>query len=181
MSKIQKYLLVVQSIVKKYGSKFVFSLGLGGLFSLYIIEFFRMKVIPKLENLKEIHEVLGENNISSITSLEIIILVVCIVSLISAPLLSKNDSKRSYEVVAFIVLLFFELIAILSVLVSKEINNLFIVGTTILSIYFVWLMIDILKITYAWTKIDKTAEKQIDVTKLTLIWAIIVFLLGMFR
>ncbi|MGL9921168.1 hypothetical protein [Enterococcus sp. DIV1758] len=181
MKVLKDSLSKTQFVIKRFGSKFVFSLGLGGLISLYIVEFFKVKMLPHLNNFNKLHEVLADNNILSIGNIEIIIFIVSMVSIISAPLLSLNDSKKNYSVVGLIILLFVEMVAVLSVCVSQQIGNLFIVCTTILCVYLIWLLLDILKIAYAWTKIDKTEKNQIDVAKLTFIWAIIVFLLGLFK
>lgn len=167
--------------IKNYGYKFMFSLGVGGLLALYIIELCRIKLITNLNWEEYFHDFIIYNNINRISYIEICILITSIISIVSAPLLSKRDSKRNFEVIFFIILSVFELICFMSMLVQQEINNMFILGTTITSIYIVWITIDILKIIYTWTKIDKSAEKQVDVSKLTFIWAIIVFIIGILR
>lgn len=168
-------------IIEKFGSKFVFSLGLGGLASLYIVEFFKMKILPNLISFNEISKFLAENNIFDIGTMEVLIFIVSMVSIISAPLLSVNDSQNNYNVVGLIVLIFIEIISVLSICARHKIGYLFIISTTIFSVYLVWLLIDILKIAYSWTKIDKSEKNQIDVTKLTFIWTVIVFLVGLFK
>lgn len=178
---INKIFLKIKSLIREYSSKFVFSLGMGGLLAIYIIELCRMKVIPVLKETEDLYEIFVNLNIVDINVIEIYIIAISIVAIISSPLLSKKDLKRSYEVFFLITVFVFEIICFMSMVINKDINKLFIVGTTITSIYLVWIFIDILKIIYAWIKIDKSVEKQVDVAKLTFIWAIIAFILGLLR
>lgn len=181
MKWISQFLKKIQLLIKNYGSKFTLSIGIGGVLALYIIEICRIKLIPILNRKEALYKFFVDNNITEINKFEICILIISIAAIIASPLLSKKDLKRDYEVLAFIILFIFELASFMSIIVYKDITEVFILVTTIMSFYLVWIGIDILKIIYGWSKIDRSAEKQVDVAKLTFIWAVIAFILGALR
>lgn len=181
LESINQFFKKIKSFIRDYGSKFAFSLGMGGILAIYIIEKCKIKLIPVLKDTEHLYQFFLDNNITEINTIEIYILIISIIAIISSPLLSKKDSKRSIEVFIFITLFIFELVSVMSMIIYKDISKLFILGTIIISIYLVWIVMDILKIIYSWTKLDKSSEKQVDVAKLTFIWAIIAFILGVLR
>lgn len=170
----------IKLAIKNHASKIVFSLGMGGILALYIVEFCRIRIIPNLKNPENLSEFLLDNNLIMIHPIEVVILISSIVAIILAPLL-KSQNAKTIKMFSLIVFLFFELIAFMSVMVYQEISLVFILSTTITSIYLIWIAMDILQIIYNWIKIDKKIEEQVDVVKLTFILAIIAFLLGLLR
>lgn len=175
------FLLKLKELIRIYASKFIFSLGVGGLISLYVTELFRIKLLPYLNGVDEIYNVLMNLNIKGINFIEPFILIISLILIISAPLFSKNFSGKTLKLVFLILTFGLEIISCISVFIKGEISNSFILMNIIIFTYFVWLIIDILKIIYSWSRIDKLSENQVDVTKLTLIWAIIAFLLGLLK
>lgn len=172
-NKIEKYLFKMRN-----SSKTIFSIGLGGLFSLYIIQLCRVKLLPFIKEQGELSEIAISMGGASINSIEIFILLVSLTAIISAPLLSEKSSKGSKQVFILVILIFFNLMTFMSIVIQQQVNTIFIISITIASIYLVRIGLDILKIIYNWTKQDKKVDDQPDVAKLTLIWAVIAFILG---
>ncbi|MGU8438674.1 hypothetical protein [Clostridium perfringens] len=181
MENIKKIFPKIKFLFKKYSSRGAISIGLGGLISLYIIEYCRINLIPFFNGKNSLYNFILDNNITSINEIEIFIMLVSIIAIISAPLLAKRNSKKMFEIFLIVILLFLELVCFMSLIVYQYITTLFILGTVITWSYLVWFSIDILKEIYLWTRINKSKEDQVDVTKLTFIWAIIVFILGLLR
>lgn len=149
---INQLFLKSKLLIEHYGSKATFSFGMGGILSIYIIESCRMKIIPILKGKEDLYNFFIESNITEINVIEIYIIVISIIAIISSPLLSKKDLKRSFEVFMLIILFIFEIICFMDMIIHKDISKLFIIGTMITSIYLVWIIIDILKIIYLWIK-----------------------------
>lgn len=171
----------IKYLLKKYSGKGAFSIGIGGLISLFIIEYCRFKLIPFFTGTNALYNFIVDNKLEDITNIEFIIMFISIIAIIFAPLLTKRNSKKMFKLTFIVLLLFFESVCFVSIIINPSITKPFILLTTITFISLVWFSIDILKVIYSWTKIDKSKENQVDVTKLTFIWAIIVFILGLLR
>jgi hypothetical protein len=181
MKNISELFLKVKSLFEKYKSRGALSIGIGGIISLYIIEYCRINLLPVLDGTNVLYNFIIDRNITGINKIEVFIMCVSIVAIISAPLLAKRNSKKGIEIFLIIMLLFFELASFMSVIIYQYITILFILMTTITAIYLVWFVIDVLQIIYDWTRINNSDENKVDVTKLTFIWAIIAFILGFLR
>ena len=181
MKSISRFFSKMESLFEKYGVRGALSIGIGGIISLYIIEYCRINLLPVLGGTDVLYKFIVDNNITSINKIEVFIMFISIIAIISAPLLTKRNSKKRFEIFLIVILLSLELVCFMSVIIYQYINTLFILGTSITVIYLVWFSIDVLKEIYFWTRINKSKEDQVDVTKLTFIWAIIVFILGLSR
>lgn len=181
MDKYVKHIfLSIKSIIKDYGSRFIFSVGVGGIFALYLIEFCRVRILPNISNIDIMHGSGNHLEVMKIHPMEVFIFLISIISIMISPLLSKKKSKI-IRIFSLIVVLFMELVSFMSIIVYQEISSLFIVWTMIMSVYLIWIAIDILKVIYNWLKINKESEEQVDIAKLTFIWAIIAFILGLLK
>lgn len=181
MENVSRLFFRIKSLFEKYAVRGSLSIGIGGIISLYIIEYCRGNLLYTFDGTNNLYEFIIDQNIISINNIEVFIMGISIIALISAPLLTKRNSKKSFEIFLIVILLFFELVCFMSVIIHQDITVLFILGTTITVIYLVWFLIDVLKIIYFWTRISNSEENKVDVSKLTFIWAIIAFILGFFR
>ncbi|MDQ0149615.1 hypothetical protein ACFO6R_16100 [Eubacterium multiforme] len=169
----------ILSVIKNNLSKGVFSLGMGGLVAIYFIEFCRIRIIPNLKSINSnFYEVFITNNMIHIDTIELYGIIISIILIMIAPLLRE---KENLTICFFIVIIFIESVSFMSVFVHQSITKLFILGTILTSVYLIWFIIDILKSIYNWIHIEKSSKNQVDVTKLTFIWAIIIFLIGLLR
>lgn len=131
--------------------QFLSSLGIGGFLSLFIIEKVRVNFKLPLEKIKNIYDMYGSN----ITNLELYILLISILLLIISPILSKNITKTRWKIFVINNLILLEVICFMPVVVHQKITDLFVIGTTLLSIFITWLIIDILRHIKRWFKKDE--------------------------
>lgn len=178
MKYIGEIFLKMKACLKKCRVREAISIGIGGLISVYIIEYCRLNLIPALNGRNIVYQFIVDRNITSINKIEIFIILVSIIAIIYAPLLAKNSSK-DFEMFLGIILMFMEIVCFMSVVMYEYITTIFILGTTITVIYLLWFIMGVLKEIYFWTRIEKSEYNQVDVTKLTFIWAVIVFILGL--
>lgn len=141
----------LKSIIINNIGQFLSSLGIGGFLSLFIIEKVRVNFKLPLEKIKNIYDMYG----STITNLELYILLISILLLIISPILSKNITKTRWKIFVINDLILLEVICFISVVVHQKITDLFVIGTTLLSIFITWLIIDILRHIKCWFKKDE--------------------------
>ncbi|WP_291629924.1 hypothetical protein [Clostridium sp.] len=141
----------LKSIIINNIGQFLSSLGIGGFLSLFIIEKVRVNFKLPLEKIKNIYDIYGSN----ITNLELYILLISILLLIISPILSKNITKTRWKIFVINNLILLEVICFMSVVVHQKITDLFVIGTTLLSIFITWLIIDILRHIKCWFKKDE--------------------------
>ena len=141
----------LKSIIINNIGQFLSSLGIGGFLSLFIIEKVRVNFKLPLEKIKNIYDMYG----STITNLELYILLISILLLIISPILSKNITKTRWKIFVINDLILLEVICFISVVVHQKITDLFVIGTTLLSIFITWLIIDILRHIKRWFKKDE--------------------------
>ena len=143
--------LKLKSIVTNNIGQFLSSLGIGGFLSLFIIEKVRVNFKLPLEKIKNVYDIYGSN----ITNLELYILLISILLLIISPILSKNITKTRWKIFVINNLILLEVIFFMSVVVHQKITDLFVIGTTLLSIFIIWIIIDILRHIKRWFKKDE--------------------------
>lgn len=141
----------LKSIIINNIGQFLSSLGIGGFLSLFIIEKVRVNFKLPLEKIKNIYDMYGSN----ITNLELYILLISILLLIISPILSKKISKTRWKIFIINNLILLEVISFMSIVVHQKITDLFIIGTTLLSIFIIWIIIDILRHIKRWFKKDE--------------------------
>lgn len=141
----------LKSIIINNIGQFLSSLGIGGFLSLFIIEKVRVNFKLPLEKIKNIYDMYGSN----ITNLELYILLISILLLIISPILSKNITKTRWKIFVINNLILLEVICFMPVVVHQKITDLFIIGTTLLSIFIIWIIIDILRHIKRWFKKDE--------------------------
>lgn len=141
----------LKSIIINNIGQFLSSLGIGGFLSLFIIEKVRVNFKLPLEKIKNIYDMYGSN----ITNLELYILLISILLLIISPILSKNITKTRWKIFVINNLILLEVICFMPVVVHQKITDLFVIGTTLLSIFITWLIIDILRHIKRWFKKDE--------------------------
>ena len=141
----------LKSIIINNIGQFLSSLGIGGFLSLFIIEKVRVNFKLPLEKIKNIYDIYGSN----ITNLELYILLISILLLIISPILSKNITKTRWKIFVINNLILLEVICFMSVVVHQKITDLFVIGTTLLSIFITWRIIDILRHIKCWFKKDE--------------------------
>ncbi|EGS5728769.1 hypothetical protein I9Y33_002280 [Clostridium perfringens] len=177
MKKHNEFLLKSKDLIEKYSSKFIFSLGLAGLITLYITTFCSIKLNQYLKWSDHIYNIITSKNIEGPIYIEQFILIISIISIMAAPLLNKKFSKSFWKIFFFNFISFVEIISFVSIFIKGEINNLFIISTIITFTYLIWIIIDILKFIDKWIRIKKSSENQFDLVKLTFIWGMILFLI----
>lgn len=120
------------------------------------------------------------NTISSGNSFESFIILISVILLLCMPLVINFKTFTSKLKLGIMVVISIINIIAYIILISTATMNIFIKCVVYLTVsYLVWLVIDLLIYIYNWLWIPKEKTKQIDVAKLTFIWAIIVFLLNL--
>jgi hypothetical protein len=153
----------------------IISMGLGGLITIYIVNLFRFNLSSLNINIP-----IGiEENLRPRT-LEIGIFLFSIIAILSSPLLSQKieqDKYKPFKIIVLIFLIIANLASFMTAIAQNNINNTFIVLLLALSICVIKLILKFFILAYEWI-LMKDKVTQVDVAKVTLIWAIIAFILG---
>lgn len=158
-----------------------FSLALGGFLSCYITVFIRKEIMPIFSQEEILKRFVENSEFISIGLFEIVVFVISFITILIAPLLGKKDKKQNKKVFLFFII---AVTSVFFIIISAGRQRLdYITAILILfsCILFISILIDILKATYQWLKVDKKQKGQIDIAKLTFIWTIIVFIIGILK
>lgn len=155
------------------------ALGIGGIVYFYLIGRIReyVRFVATQTGYYLSNASLDEISFRIPTEQDTMIVAVSIILLLTCPLLIQEKRKAGYMLGLLFVLIVVNMVGLITSFGTGEINSF--VGKSIwmLFSYFIWLFIQFLKIVYNWLLIDEK-KKKIDVAKMTLIWTIIAFLLG---
>ena len=165
-----------QNRMKQNVYKMLFTVGIGGIFSCYLLELSRIKLLPLSEQLQR-SIALGNIPEIHISSLEIMISFISVFAILSAPFFMEGGKKAGKRCLILLCFLFIDFCSLISVIVRGELFHIYIVVVWVSSICFVWMCFEILGVLYRWMKTE-SAGQTIDVVKLTFLWTIIAFILG---
>lgn len=157
------------------------SIGLGGFSTLYIIFMCESHLIPYLESLNLFDSVSLETMNVNLNIPEMLVFIISLLCTLVSPLLWKKQKNTAFKVSMLLFLLFLVATTGFIMVISARISSAFKISVALLSVYSVWIAIDILRIIYSWLMIEKSKSVQLDVAKLTFLWAIIVFIFGIMK
>lgn len=160
-------------------SSWFLSVGIGGITTLYVIDICKLKVLPHFNKNGNLAEQVKTLKIDNISITETVILLVAILSLLISPLLKTGSKGTGIRIFGIISLFFLELFAFMSMILQQRINGFFIFFTLLSSIFCFRLFVEGLSGINKWIRISKEETNQVDVAKLTFIWAIIIALINL--
>ena len=176
--------LLRRKIERSVVAKFILSIGIGILIALFFIVRLRMGVLRLTSLLDEAlaNEAL-QSSVWGMTQFHLreweaalLLFALCVI-FIAPFVLSKG--KKIFSVVSFIVLVFSNFFGLILSLAQGDIGTFQAVLMILLCIQLVWISISGIEVIYQWLTVPKAREVQVDVAKLTLVWAVIVFILGL--
>lgn len=155
-----------------------FSIGIGCLSSCYLMNLLKVKVFRYPNLLTAMDNFLQEQNLTWISTSfpEVMILLIGILSLISAPLFIQKNNNTPRIIFTAITIAFWDVIIFVQAITQQNMNPLFIFSITISCILLAWLSGLILKSISIWIR---TEDHKIDVVKLTFVWTVIMALWGL--
>jgi len=165
-----------EELSKRSFCKYVVSFGVGVLSSMYLLLHIRMRVAPIGV---EIFQIISSETQVPFYEWELMLLISGIVAIIVAPLFTLEKKKRLTRIFVLIFLFFVNVVGLLTIVIQGRVPALFVISLITMATYMCALLIDAVGHVYNWLLIKKDESKQVDVAKLTLIWAIIVFALGL--
>ena len=152
-----------------------------------LTNFFIIKLDKYLDIIVNQKERIFECNLVNL--LLLIIVMISFVLLIWFPyiiMFSKNDNKQKIRYYLLGLTVSLSLYLYLYLLYYKKISFIIVIGVYLSVIYFVYVLLEALEVVYSWlwetsyikgNKVKKK-YKKIDTKKLSLLWAIIIFVLG---
>lgn len=164
--------------LKKNYQSLLATIGVSGIIFFIVILLIRYNMKNIIIDRKELNS-LQIDNTQIPQTFEMIILFVSILLILCIPLtMIKDKLIPSIFIMVFIFLAFMDLILFSIIRINGEVNIYFVVITYIFICMLMWLLRGLLKYIYNWLA-DKDQERNIDVAKLTFIWAVITFILNM--
>lgn len=160
-------------------SSWFLSVGIGGLVTLYIIDICKLKLLPYFEETGNLVEQVKALNITTISITEIVILLLSILAILLSPLLKMGSRSKEIKIFTLIALFVLEVSSLLSIIIQHRINSYFIIFTLLFSILCFRILVQGISALNKWVRISKEDKKQVDVAKLTFIWAIIIALINL--
>lgn len=154
--------------------------GLGGLLSIYLIELCNQKFLPLCQKLT-VRDFLNVNGMSYI---QLAVLFLSIWSIVFYWLshLIAHDQLRGIKIFSIFGVLFFLMgSGVVSFLIQHKLNNYFIVFTFLASIITTKMFLDGILLINQWIRVEKKASNQVDVAKLTFIWAVVIALINLLK
>lgn len=152
-----------------------------------LTNFFIIKLDKYLDIIVNQKERIFECNLVNL--LLLIIVMISFILLIWFPyiiMFSKNDNKQKIRYYLLGLTVSLSLYLYLYLLYYKKISFIIVIGVYLSVIYFVYVLLEALEVVYSWlwetsyikgNKVKKK-YKKIDTKKLSLLWAIIIFVLG---
>ena len=152
-----------------------------------LTNFFIIKLDKYLDIIVNQKERIFECNLVNL--LLLIIVMISFILLIWFPyiiMFSKNDNKQKIRYYLLGLTVSLSLYLYLYLLYYKKISFIIVIGVYLSFIYFVYVLLEALEVVYSWlwetsyikgNKVKKK-YKKIDTKKLSLLWAIIIFVLG---
>jgi len=167
----------MKNISSKWNIKFptlgdLVSFSLGGLITVFITHVLRLNMLSI-----DVGRIIQANYGMELTQLEFIIFLFSITTVLTLPLLVNKDKYTNIKTCGLILLVFINIGSFLSVFARNEITNAFVVLLLMLSVSLVKIFIKFLKISYNWFLLSEE-ESRVNVAKVTLLWTIMVFVLG---
>lgn len=171
---------IKKKLDKNIISRLFIVLGLSGV--LYCIIMMKLRknlnlfVMDKSNSLifsKEFNDILPSN-------FEMIIFAISILIIFCIPLINANKSLiQTLITMSWITLFILDLVLFSQLIITGRISKELIVVTYLFIIISVWILVDIFKLIYNWLINSNKKEKQIDVAKITFVWAVITFVLNL--
>ena len=155
----------------------ILSFGIGSISYFYLINYLQRNIFDKVKSYLE-----NVDNINIIQVNNIGYLVVGFIFIVLSVLFLNKSEKTKILILLFIFSIILGMTGITAVVISQ--NKLFIFSIVLLisMVILMYILINVFRNTYKWLWISKDDKdkKQIDVAKLTFIWAIIIFIYGVF-
>ncbi|WP_035451117.1 hypothetical protein [Agrilactobacillus composti] len=161
-------------------SQWLLAIGVGFLISIYIINFFRIKLIPMMTiNEQSINTLFINLKIEDVAIYQYILFIVGIFCIICS-FFFLSEKYKVKRIIFFMLLIFFDCIGVVSVLTQHKLDLWFVMVIIITSVYGVKIVMNIVSIIYNWLFIDSSnADRKVDIAKISLIWAIAATILGL--
>lgn len=178
---------MIKEILNKIRSLLVYKLLISVIISGILTNFFIIKLYGYLDVIVNQKERIFECNLVNL--LLLIIAMISFILLICFPyiiMFSKNDNKQKIRYYLLGLTVSLSLYLYLYLLYYKKISFIIVIGVYLSVIYFVYVLLEVLEVVYSWlwetsyikgNKVKKK-YKKIDTKKLSLLWAIIIFVLG---
>ena len=165
-----------EMIMHKVGKWFMI-IGIAGLLSLLFIEWSRWNLVPLAEkiNLVAVSENYHEFHTEFI---EVGIATFSIFTLFAAPSLVRWDSRSAINVTLLLFAIVIDIAAIISVIARGEIFETYIIMIVLSMCIYVKNILEITQKLYYWITTG-SEENHYDIVKMTFIWTIIAFIIGM--
>lgn len=157
---------------KRKVGKILFSLGVGGIVSFVISTFWfenSTRLISNFSNSMSFQIPLSPN----------FILIISIICLITSPLMLLKNERNGTILYSYIVLL---IITGIFMLASHFVEQLTLAASILVwcsMTLFIWISFDIVNLIYDWLLIKENEEGSLNSAKLTLLWGILVFIMGL--
>lgn len=159
--------------------KILFSLLISTFLTAFLVGRLR-KILPyitlKVEEMKSVE--------IKVTNLEYILLIIGVLLILLIPviLMFLDKEKKYLKIIFFVVICANAFVVFVNLWNVLEISEYLVLSLFLLVWSIIYMIIELLINTYKWLWISKDDKdkKQIDVAKLTFIWAIIIFIYGIF-
>lgn len=178
---------MIKEILNKIRRLLTYKLSISIIISGILTNFFIIKLDKYLDIIVNKEE--GFLEFNSVNISLIIITMISFFLLICFPyiiMFSKKDKKQKIIYYLLGLVLSLSLYLYLYLLYYKKITFIIVIGIYLTVIYFVYILLEALEVVYNWlwetsyikgNKVKKK-YKKIDIKKLSLLWAIIIFILG---
>lgn len=168
-----------KEIFKKNILKIIFIISMSGFLFTYIMNYIKLNIVPNLIDLKDpsLIEKLNKIDIGPPTTFEVIIMMTSIILfIIGSLMLSESKKIIGFSIALGTIILIFQWVAIIDLVISRNVTLYFMVASYISIIYVTFIMGEFLNSLNVWMRTGN--NNQYDVAKLTFIWVVIIFVLN---
>lgn len=178
-------------IIKRHASRLIefikmkrieitLAFALGGFISIFVIEYVKVQAYNFDEFIEEVISSSTSFSGLEVTVFESFLLIVSFFLLFAIPFIS-NAFRRNESKFFLIMLIFFLIFDILFYFEAlfQGIDFRFMLFVYISISFYVWVFIEGLKGVYNWCKVSKEEKEHFNIAKLTLIWTIAAFAIGL--
>jgi len=158
----------------------VFSFGAGTFLAIYVMSLIRTQLLPLAAMIQDV--ISGEIYLPEvdILSVEIVFLPLAVITVMVAPLMLWGKKGLAFQIFGITASVFLAIVIFFFVLATGRLNSVVFFIVLSIAIFFVQLLLRVLDGLYRWLTLSSKVDKQVDPAKLTIIWIVLAFFLGLF-